>query len=262
MRYPIRKVPVITEEERLFLIDVYKWLLRNFGGDTFYKKTSLILPVAEFFPGLFSPGETVAETVFQYVRKYAGMKDWPFELKAQGVDPERKVPPSIAIEGNDYRPLGTFSDKNPEKVVITYDPSLTSRPTQLVATFAHELAHYLTRGCAEPPPGGWENWEAATDITAVFMGFGVFMANGVFTFSQYTDGDSHGCRSSQSGYLSEEMMSFALGIFIKLKEIKPYTIYRYLEPDIKSFLIESLKELNESQDCIELSDVKYTPAGP
>ncbi len=253
------KEPLIAEEDRLFIIEAYKWLLKNFGGDTFYKKTSLILPTEAFFQELFNSREKVAEKAFKYVQKYAGMEKWPCELKVQDYDPEQKVSPSIISQEVASHPLGSFSDKNPDKVVITYNPSLISRPNQLIATFAHEFAHYLTRDCMEAPPGGWENWEATTDVAAVFMGFGVFMANSVFTFTQYAGGELYGCCSSRSGYLSEEVLSFALGIFIKLKKINHYNIYRYLDPNIKTFLIKSLEELNESKDCIELLDVEYTP---
>ncbi|MDX6851136.1 hypothetical protein SCD92_17290, partial [Gilvimarinus sp. SDUM040013] len=65
---------------------------------------------------------------------------------------------------------------------VFQQPARTS-PTQLVATFAHELSHYLTCTANEPPPGGWDNWEFATDIAATFLGFGVFMANSSFNFS-------------------------------------------------------------------------------
>jgi hypothetical protein len=65
-------------------------------------------------------------------------------------------------------PLGTFEAKENNEIVITYNPSLTANPTQLVATFAYELAHYLTGSCSEAPPGGWDNWGFSTDIAATF----------------------------------------------------------------------------------------------
>lgn len=259
MSNPIKNMPLLDEEDHRFLMDTYTWLLRNFGGDIFYRQTSLILPTNAFFPELFDSREVTAETVFHYVQKYAGMKEWPCQLKALTDEPALKTTSSNTIT---QTPLGTFSAKESGKAIITYNPSLLLRPTQLVATFAHELAHYLTGGCTEPPPGGWENWEAVTDITTVFMGFGVFMTNSVFTFRECTDGESYGCCSSHSGYVSEEMLAFALGIFVKLKEIKPYTLYRYLEPAIKSLVVKSLNELNDSQDFSDLLTVKYLPSSP
>ena len=76
-------------------------------------------------------------------------------------------------------------------------------PLALVATFAHELAHYRTARFAEPPPGGWEVWEIATDLAAVYLGFGVFLANTRFQFGHFSDGHISGWRWRQQGYVSE-----------------------------------------------------------
>lgn len=188
------------------------------------------------------------------------MEDWPCELRAQEPDPDRKVAPTVIIQGGEDSPLGTFSTESSKKTIITYNPAITSSPNQLVATFAHELAHYLTGTCQEPPPGGWENWEFATDIAAVFLGFGIFMANSAFNFKQYTDVDSQGWSASRSGYLSEAEFAFALGIFIKLQEIDPDEVYPYLDLNIKSMVKKSLSELSESQSYVELTRVEYIPA--
>ena len=51
------------------------------------------------------------------------------------------------------------------------------RPESLISTFAHEFAHYLIHSVDAPTPGGEELEEHATDLVAVFMGFGVFLAS-------------------------------------------------------------------------------------
>ena len=50
----------------------------------------------------------------------------------------------------------------------------------MVGAFAHELARLLVETFEEPPPGGALLHEPAIDLAAVFMGFGVFMANSTF----------------------------------------------------------------------------------
>jgi hypothetical protein len=54
------------------------------------------------------------------------------------------VAPILAIQNGPSSPHGTFQATEENEVIITYNPSLASQPIQLVATFAHELAHYLT----------------------------------------------------------------------------------------------------------------------
>jgi hypothetical protein len=73
----------------------------------------------------------------------------------------------------------------------------------LVATFAHELAHYRMADFPEPPPGGVEVKEPATDLAAVFMGFGLFMANSRFSFSHFADGQTSGWRWRHQGYITD-----------------------------------------------------------
>ena len=254
---PFKKKPVLSDEDCFFQTATFKWLLKHYGGDEFYKETELILPTRDFFPEQVSSAEEVAESTFKYVKKYAGMEKWPCKLEAQEPDPERKLAPTLLVQGGENSPLGTFSANNPKEIKITYNPALTSNPSQLVATFAHELAHYLTATCPEPPPGGWENWEFATDIAAVFLGFGVFMANTAFNFMQYTDVDSQGWSSSRNGYLSEAEFSFSLAVFIKLKEIDPAGVFPYLDSSVKTFVKRSLNELNASNSYHELKSVKY-----
>ena len=247
---------MLSDEDYQFQIETYTWLLKYFGGDAFYKDTILVLPTEEFFPESVDAPEQVAEQTFKYVKKYANMEDWPCKLCAQEPDPDRKVAPTVIIQGGDDSPLGTISAEDSDRIIITYNPTIISDPTQLVATFAHELAHYLTGTCKIAPPGGWENWEFATDIAAVFMGFGIFMANSAFSFTQFTEVDAHGWSSSRSGYLSEAEFSFSLAIFIMLKEINPKEIYPFLDINIKSYLKKSLKELNASQSYLGLKKVE------
>ncbi len=256
---PFKSAPLLQAESLRFQIDTFKWLLKNYGGDAFFKETDLILPTKDFFPESAQDPTETAEITFRYVKRYAGMEEWPCKLEAQDPDPDYKVAPTTIIKPEEHSPAGTYSDYNLENVIITYNPSIVSSPNMLIATFAHELAHFLTASCKEHPPGGWENWEFATDITAVFMGFGIFSANSAFSFSQFSDGNIIGWNSSNSGYLSEPEFSFALAIFLKLKNIEPTTIYQYLDLNIKTYVKKSIKELNKTEYFKELTNVKYDP---
>ena len=144
----------------------------------------------------------MAEAVFARVRGYAGMAEWPCELQVQEADPNPVVAPTLLVKNSPSSPAGTFRATE-SGALITYHPDRVDDPMSLVATFAHELAHYRTVGFSEPPPGGWEVWEHATDLAAVFLGFGLFLANSRFNFSQFSDGQTMGWRWQQQGYLSE-----------------------------------------------------------
>lgn len=247
-----KKKPLLTDDEFFFLIDTYKWLLKHYGGDYFYKKTSLVLPTKDFFPNLKTHNFT-PESIFKGVKKYANMEEWDCKLVEQEKDPEQQLSEGVLMQGGESSPLGTFSFNEDDEVIITYNPK--SGADQLVATFAHELSHYLTCGCEEEPPGGWGNWEFVTDITAVFLGFGIFMANTAFDFGQYSDGEYQGWSMNRSGYITEAEFSYALGIFLKLKNIDPEKAYPYLDKSVKSNLKRCLKELDTSESFKELLGV-------
>lgn len=183
------------------------------------------------------------------------MEEWPCRLEAQEEDANPVVAPTIVVRNAENNPLGTISKNDSNEVVVTYNPKITADPTQMVATFAHELSHYLTGTAPEPPPGGWGNWEFATDIGATFMGFGLFMANAAFSFRQYTDGNIQGWQTSGGGYLSLEEYSYSLAIFLKLKDMPYESAAPYCRPNIKGLLKRAFKEIEKTSIIKELKEV-------
>ncbi|WP_448555207.1 hypothetical protein [Thalassotalea montiporae] len=248
--------PFLASEDQTFQIETYRWLLRNFGGEDFYQATSLILPTKAYFPAEADNPESAAIATFNSVKQHANMATWKCILEAQQEDANPFVSAGIAIQNAPVSPNGTFQATASDKVIITYNPVLVGQPMQLVATLAHELAHYLTATAKDEPPGGWDNWEFATDIAATFMGFGIFMANSAFNFSQYADTDSQGWKSSRSGYLSENEHIYALAIFLLLKDLPINEASRYLKPHLGKQLKKAMKLLSNSDFIIKLKAVQ------
>jgi hypothetical protein len=248
--------PLLSQSDIEFQVATFKWLLKNFGGDDFYKTTDLVLPTKEYFPSKVDSLKDAASETFETVQKHAGLENWTCRLEIQEEDADPIVAPTIAIQNAPTSPHGTFQATEENEVIITYNPSLASQPIQLVATFAHELAHYLTATSKEEPPGGWENWEFATDITATFLGFGVFMSNSAFSFSQFSGTDSQGWKSSRSGYLSESEHIYALAIFIELKGLPVDSAFVHLKPHLRKLLKKAHKELVKSNVIEELKRVE------
>ncbi|MBB6521274.1 hypothetical protein [Pseudoteredinibacter isoporae] len=254
--------PILSEEDRAFQVATFKWLLKHFGGKDFYVDTKLILPTNEFFPSKVGSAQEAAIETFHAVKKHAGMEEWPCRLEAQEEDVNPRLGSAVIVQNAPLTPMGTFQEKENEEVVITYNPALLNQPSQLVATFAHELSHYLTGSCSEEPPGGWENWEFATDITATFIGFGVFMANTAFGFHQYSGPDSMGWQSSRNGYMTEAEHVFSLAIFLGLKDISVETVSPHLKKNLNKLLKKASKEISNGDLIEELKAVEYRPPEP
>ncbi len=130
---PFRKKPLLSQEDTLFQLECFKWLLTYFGGDYFYKGANLVLPTKEYFPSIVDSKESAAQSTFDQVKKYAGLEKWPVKLEAQNEDPNLHVAPTLVVQNVDQNPLGTFSANENYKATITYNPKIVSDPTQMVA---------------------------------------------------------------------------------------------------------------------------------
>ena len=252
--------PVISDLDQQFQHDTYAWLLSHFGGPHFFKGKTLVLPTRDYFPAKVDSLDGAVSETFLTVKKYAGMSDWECVLQRQDEDVEARVAPTVVVKNAPTNPLGTFSATNKTNAVITYNPKLAKEPLHLVATFAHELAHYLTATAPEPPPGGWDNWEFATDIAATFLGFGVFMANSAFSFRQYTDLNSQGWRWSRSGYLTEAEHVYALSLFLHLQKRSLTEVKPYLKSNLWSLIKKAYKQAEQSGIIDDLFKVQYKSA--
>ncbi|WP_156423699.1 hypothetical protein [Erythrobacter sp. YT30] len=221
------KLP-IEKDEFEWLMACFAWLDREIGQrsgpDGF--RPHLILPDD---PELMAA--TTAPQMFDVVKRAAGLEQWHCQLEKGEARRE------LVNTGLDTGPfsqnsaLGTFSVEG-NTPIIRYDPELLHKPDALVATFAHELSHLLIHSLGMPP-GGHELEEHATDCTAVYLGFGVFLANSARNFSQFTDGAMQGWQSDTSGYLSENALVTAVAIFEK-RFSAPAGAEHHLKPYLKS----------------------------
>ena len=251
----------VDEDELEFLLATFKWLTASFGP---VAQTPLVVPTVEFFPSLAGKGWAPAPLLFEDVRRAADMADWPCQLEMGEADPPFDA-------GNDHlirheggsAPCGTFriaegSDGN--FAVITYNPDMERDQAGLVATFAHELAHYLLATSRDPGPGGWDLHELHTDVTAVYLGFGVFLANSARTFETFQGMRGSGWSSRLQGYLGEGGLVTAIAIFQRLAGREPAAAALYLEDYLRTdlkradrALAKRFSDMGAAVDAIDLA---------
>lgn len=220
-----------------------QWMISEFGE--LGPDTPLVLPGTEWFPPSSKSGHPRAEELFDQVRHHAGLEQWECELKpgARNRPVDAGNTHLLRHEGPSA-PSGTFQLTGEEvtRVAITYNPDLVGEPMALVATFAHELSHYLLFSAQSVPPGGWDLHELHTDLCAVYLGFGIFLANSARNFRQFQGAGEQGWSASTQGYLSEGALVTALAATERLASREPLGA----EPYLKSYLQADLRKASKA----------------
>ena len=233
----------LDEETTLWLFDTFAWALRNLDARVFYDETILVTPSNQHFPGTENSVHGMANLIFSQVKEHAGLKHWPTKLTnmAEGRPAES---PKIEIKGalrgsKGIMPAGAVFHQLP----IAYNPDQLRDPEVLIADYAHVLAHYLGSMSQEPPPGGVENWPHITEVVAVFMGFGLMMANSANTVKIRSCGSCSGPAVERSNALSQYDITYALAIFSCLKEIPTREVLAHLKKSLRPFYKKAAKEV-------------------
>ncbi|NNE68541.1 MAG: hypothetical protein HKN33_18385 [Pyrinomonadaceae bacterium] len=236
----------VDEKSKKWIEGSFGWLLEEFGEDAF-RNAEIIRPDNKAFPELIFAKE---ESIREFLKAVCGFMDVKYETVVLEV---------FADQGKEnFHPLATpdmegskacglyywYAGKNQ----IAIDQALLRNPTTMVATIAHELAHAKLRSDLVKDDKKDEE-EFLTDLATVFFGMGIFTANSVFSFDQFTNAQFQGWRASRQGYIDEESAGYALALASYLKgENKP--IYaKYLETNPKYYYKKALKYLSKTGDC-------------
>ena len=148
-------------------------------------------------------------------------------------------------EGRTSGAAGLYQHDPSARTQISIDEVELKDPMALVATLAHELGHVILLrpglvGHDEP------DMEPLNDLLTIFLGFGIFTANSAFQFGQYQDSRSQGWSVKRQGYLSEEMLGYALARFaFERGEQKPSWV-KYLASNIAGFFRSSQHWLKQN----------------
>lgn len=223
-------------------IECWAWLLRNSGGLEAIQKRPLILPNADFFTPTNLEGEAKAQHIFAEVQSRTPLAGKPVQLEAQQTLAGRVS--TFGIVQNPGAVSGTFRMEK-EAVIISYDPDMLQHPVNLIATFAHELSHFLNLYSEEAPPGGWDLEEPATDVCVACLGFGIFGANSAFDYTQTQDFEGQGWAFSKRGYITEAEWVFGIAMFAALSGADLGTAKPYLKSHLWSQLKKAEKYMQK-----------------
>lgn len=210
MRDRLKPKSFLDDARRDWQFAAFAWLLRNTGGFAKFLETALVLPTEEHFPDRGLKGHAAVAALFRRVRDHAGMADWPCTVEPVSEKPRIETDESGRI------PVFTYVREGLE-------------PIALVADFARDFARYLVVTIEEPPPGGEAMREPALELAAIFMGFGVFLANAAM--------------SAPGGALNEGERVHALALFCLLQRTPPEAADEHLNPHLRKYLRLAARDL-------------------
>jgi len=227
-----------------WLFDSFAWALENFDAHLFRQHTQLILPTDQFFPDQASVPDETANNLLQRLLSYSAMQNWP--CRALPIANQSEIPPTphIHIE-QALRGSQAIISVNGGVIAVPYDINSLRKPEVLIAALAQSLALLLSRAIPTAPPGGEEFRGPATDLLAIFLGFGLFMTNNAFNIQRGCSSCS-GPSVQMMGELTEEQMCYALAIFCQLKAIDNSEVLPHLKKTLHKLFKQARKEMQRS----------------
>jgi len=217
--------------------DRLRWLNAEFDDHAFNGRR-LVLPTPEFFPDAYDGSRPAVRTLLSRVCGYIDVD--PDSVTLKFVANARKI--WLVNESGQYLPhvAGTY-EEDEGKFIIRIDKSELIYPMNLVGTMAHELAHARLLGEGRIGSEAYDN-ELLTDLTTVFFGLGIFLANTPRNWeSTYTRWP--GTDLLKPEYMAPPMFGYALAhlAWFRGEEMPPWA--KYLHRNARADFTQSLRFL-------------------
>ena len=201
--------------------------LRSVLGPGILQNRPIVLPTDAFFPFAYDGSDGAVARVFRTVCRLMDVN--PDRLKVFVNDDKQEFWP-VDEDGNPIplEPGGEF-EIGPDGPSVSIARSELHDASLVVATFAHEIAHFRLFE-AKADKGDAVDRELFTDLAAVHLGFGVFIANDPRVWLAHAD-VWPGTDVLMPRYLSAEMTTYALAMTARRQNDQRPPWLRYLDQD-------------------------------
>lgn len=218
------------------------WLADQFGLEVFTHR-NVILPLEEFFPDRYDRSEGTVRALLDRVCGY-------MNVDPACVDLELFTNPDLLLvneRGHYLGPAaGLYDEQDTCKAIIHLATAQLDDPMTLVGTMAHELAHFRLLGEKRISDRAYDG-ELLTDLTVVFHGLGIFLANVPRTWlSDFTRWPGTDARKPE--YMTQPMYAHALAhaAWFRNQQKPPWA--RYLRGDARPLFRQGLRYLWKTGD--------------
>jgi hypothetical protein len=221
-----------------------QWLTGQFGLHILLERP-IILPTEEFFPDKWDGSDKSVRMMFRRVCRYMEVDTHIVELELFN-DTARSalsaIDPALGIRAGTWQ-----GGEGPwRKGVVRLERGTLDRPADLVGIMAHELSHQRLLGEDRADSDAFDN-ELLTDLTAVYYGFGVFLANNPRK-STGELGYWPATKLRRPEYLSEPMLGYALAHIAWFRDEPSPPWMGALRWAPRAVFKQGLRYLNNTQD--------------
>jgi hypothetical protein len=231
---------------KLWVEDRLRWLSGQFGLHVLLERP-VVLPTAEFFPDPWDGSARAVGRMFRRVCQYMGADSETLEVR---LFDNRPAGPPGALGTLGGFAAGTWEqgDGPWRPGVVRLERGSLDRPADLIGIMAHEIAHQRLLGEGRAEREAFDN-ELLTDLTAVYFGFGVFLANNPRK-STGELGRWPGTTLHRPEYLSEPMFGYALAHVAWHRDEDRPAWARHLRLAPRAVFKQGLRYLHKTGDSI------------
>jgi hypothetical protein len=229
-----------SADEQSWLLDALAKLIAERGSETFLE-APLLEPTPACFPDPFTRDLDAVRALTRRLLHYADLADLRLQVQAYGM-------PQTA-EGQSALPFGCrytgavawFAGIEAGECLFGVHVGSLKDEELLVGTMCHEIAHAWR--CHHGITGTDRDLEEClTDLTTVYLGFGILTTNTAYRYRQTTVEWSH----ATGGYLGPKAMSYLLAAQVMARGTRPEerrSVRRLLEPNQADFFAAACEQL-------------------
>jgi hypothetical protein len=236
--------PVTADDEWWIKNEIYN--LSQMLGEGYLESLPTITP--KDFDLRFTGTEEDAQYIFNRLLSLMNIDGWELQLMFYSTQPIQlrggvTTTRSEKLHGDWNGSSGRYIDKGLGHREVWIELTELNDFNSLVATMAHELSHYKLL----VEQGIEENDEHLTDLLAVALGFGIFMGNSYFYFSQWSGRSHRGWKMRRKGYLPEQVIAYAMAYLAHHRD-EDLSWKQYLNKTMLKYFDQSYSYIDQCND--------------
>jgi hypothetical protein len=238
----------ISPPARSWLDRRLEWLAGTLGPGILSGRR-LVLPTPEFFPFPYDGSDLSVARMFRAVSRFMDLD--PDRVRVVIVEDHQQFWP---VDENGYAvPLepGGELEMTADGPVVSVNRSELDRPEAVAGTFAHELAHLRLFDAGTTDSDEFDA-ELLTDLAAVHLGLGIFIANDPRAWPSQVD-RWPGTEYPRPRYMTADMTAHALAIAALCCGTPRPDWRRHLNSDAAVNLKASVRYLRSTRDSAHLA---------